>query len=118
MTHKKYCSALVGAYIFHLADAFHLEFKVANRQNFIHNKDLGFEMCCHRKSQSHHHSRGITLYRCVEEFCNTAEIYDLIHLGLDFSFRHPQDSAVQKNVFTAREIRMETGTYFQQGSYS
>mgnify|MGYP001317288154 CR=1 FL=1 len=86
---------------------------VAYCQDLINDQDLRVEMSCHSKRKPHVHTTGIALYRCIDELFYSRKVNDLIEFALHFSFVHPQDRAVEKDIFPAGQFRMKTSSSFQ-----
>ena len=82
MTHKKHCSTF-ACYILHLAQAFLLEFRIANSKYLVDDKDFRLQMSGYGKGQADFHAAAVMLYWSVDEFFYTAKSNDLIKLGLD-----------------------------------
>src|SRR6266403_285085 len=70
-----------------------------------------------RKSQPNIHAAGIVLHRCIDELLDFSESYDFIKLTNDFCPSHPQNGAIQVDVFPACQLGMKPGPYFQQGAH-
>jgi hypothetical protein len=100
MAHKKHRSAMAGD-ILHFAQAFFLEFRVSDGKNFVHDQNLGFQMRRDGEREPHIHPGAIPLHRRIDELLDSGEIDDLVELSADFSFGHPEDGAVQEDVFAS-----------------
>src|SRR5260370_15625040 len=85
----------------HLAEAFLLEFGVADGENFVNDEDLGLEMRSDGKAEAHRHARGIALDRRVEEFLDLGESDDLVEFAADLGARHAKNRADQVDVLAA-----------------
>ena len=101
----------------HLAQAFFLKGGVAHRQDFVHQEDLRLQVGRHRKGQADIHAGGIALHRGVQELLHLGEGDDLVELPVDLRLFHPQDGAVQIDVFPAGEFGMKAGAHFQEGAH-
>src|SRR6266481_3204679 len=55
-------------YVSHFPEALALKFDVADGEDFIHQKNLGFEVRGNREGEPHKHATGIMLHRSVNEF--------------------------------------------------
>src|ERR1700726_26701 len=100
MADKQHRAALLSRKLIHLSETFPLKFCITDRQHLIHDENLGFEMRRHRKSKANVHTRGISLYRGVQEFFDTGESHDFVEFSCDFAPCHAEDGAVQKDVLT------------------
>ena len=115
---KKNREVLALGNVFHLAYRFLLELRIANGEDFIHHQYLRLQERCHRKSQSHRHTRAIALNRGVDIPFAAGEIDDLIEFGLDLCAAHAQDSSVHEDILPSRHLAMEAGADFEQGAYA
>jgi hypothetical protein len=105
-------------HLFHLAEAFFLETRVANRQHFIDNQNLWLQMRGNRKCQSNEHATGVALDGCIYELLDLGERNYFVELAVNLGFFHPQYSAVEVNIFPAAELAMKAGAHFQKTSDS
>src|ERR1700682_5746366 len=62
-----------AAQILHGADAFLLEYGVANRQHLIDDEHVRLEVCGHRKTKPQPHATRIALDGCVDETLHARE---------------------------------------------
>ena len=53
--------------------------------------------------------RGITLHWHVDEFPNLGKVDDLVDLGIDFLFRQAEHGAIDVNILTTGQNRVEPG---------
>ena len=60
------------------------------------------------------HPRGIALDRGVDELADPREFNDVIEYRVDFSLFHSQQGRVQVGVFAAGELRMHSGSHFDE----
>src|SRR5260370_38554513 len=88
-----------------------------NRQDFVHHQDFRIQVGSYRERQADVHSAGVMLHRSVKKFFDFGESNDLIEALGDFGLAHPQNRAIQKDVFPARQFGMKPGTYFEQTSH-
>ena len=70
----------------------------------------------HAKRETHVHSGRVALYRGVNELLDFRERYYLIELATDLGPAHAEYRAVEKDIFAACQLWMETGTHLQQRS--
>src|SRR6185369_7069406 len=54
------------------------------------------------------------LNRRIEKFFGLCKGDDLVKLSLDLSPLHAENCAIQENVFPSSQLRVETGSHFQQ----
>src|SRR4051812_24082923 len=95
-----------------------LERSVANGENFINDQNVRFNMRRDGESEARVHSRGIPLHRRIDELANPREIDDRIQLARNFGTLHPEDRALQIQVFPAGQVKVETGRNLDQRSDS
>ena len=113
MANKENRAAMAGD-IFHFAQAFFLEFRVAHRQDLVHNQNLGLQMRSDGECEPHIHAGAIPLHRRVDELLDAGELDDLVELGADFGFGHPENGAVQKDVLAPAQLGMEPGADLEE----
>src|SRR5919109_4172554 len=75
-------------------------------------------MCSYGEGEAHVHATRVMLHRCVKEFLRLGERHDLLELAVNLYLLHPQDSAVQVNVFPSCQFGVETSAHLQQGAYT
>src|ERR671924_56386 len=75
-------------------------------------------MGSNREGQPYFHTAGIMLHGCVKKPFHFRERNDLIKLGLDLRLLHPQDSAVEVDVLSSRQLGMKAGANLQQASHT
>ena len=97
-----------------LAEALPLEDRVADGEHLVDDEDLGLQVGRHGEGQPHVHAAGIVLARGVEELVDAGEVDDLVELAGDLPPRHAEDRAVQVDVLTAGQLRMEARPDLQQ----
>ncbi len=74
-------------------------------------------MSSHSKSQSHVHAAGIVLHRGVNELLDLGKVDYLIKLLFNLRLLHAQYGAVQIDVFSPGQFRVEAGAHFQKGTH-
>ena len=102
------------SYVAHFPETLFLELSITDRQHLIHNQNFRFQVCSYGKSQAHIHPAGIAFDRSINEFLHSGKINYLIKLRANLGLGHPQNRAVEKNVFASRQFRVETGPHLQQ----
>ena len=60
---------------------------------------------------------GVALDRRVQELLDLGKGHDLVELALDLPALHPQDGAVQIDVFPAGQLRVKAGAHLQERSH-
>ena len=110
--------ATMPADIFHPVETFSLKAGVSHRQYFIHQQDLGLEVSCDGECEPYIHPAAISFHRGIDEFLDFGKRYNVVELSRDLSSAHAENCAIQKNIFTATELRMKTSTDFEQASNS
>ena len=102
----------------HLSQAFLLKLGVADREHLIDNENFGLEVRGDREGEADIHAAAVTFDRCVEKFLGLGKGDDLIELRLNLMAPHPEDRAVQENVFAAGQLGMKPRADFKQRSDS
>src|SRR5579872_112771 len=69
-----------------------------------------------RERQAGMHAAGITLNRRIDEGLNPGEVDDLVELPNDLRAIHAENCAIEKYVFSPRELGVEAGSDFKQRS--
>ena len=93
----------------HLPQALLLEFRVADRQHFVDDQDLGLQMRRDRESEPDIHAGGKSLDRRVKKLFDFGKSDDLVETALDLGAAHAEDRAVEKNVLASGQLGMEAG---------
>src|SRR3569833_1116199 len=94
----------------HPAKTLLLKRRVANREDFIDEENVGIRIDGDRKRQPHLHPRGIDSERFVEEILsNTGEFHDLIEKLRGSLASQSEQGSVEENILRAGEVRVETG---------
>ena len=70
--------------------AFLREHRVAYRQRFVDNQDVGVDVRDHSKGKSHVHAAGIRLNRLLHELPNVRKFGDRVKSLVDFFVAQPQ----------------------------
>src|SRR5580658_1851478 len=102
--------------VLHFAEAFFLEFDVSNGENFVHKQDFRFQVRGYGEGQTHLHSSAEVLQRSIEKALDFGERDDRFFFAFDFAFAHAEDRAAEVDVFTASQLGMNPGAYFQQAA--
>ena len=79
MANEQNRASLLGD-VSHLSHALALERLIPHRQHFVHEQNLGLQMCCHCERQSHVHAAGVALDRRVEELLDLDRILSRVLL--------------------------------------
>src|SRR5438128_3345039 len=103
-------------YVAHLAETFLLEIDVPDGQNFVHEKDFGFQVGGNGKGETDVHAAGVVLHGRINEFLQLCESHDLVKFGGDFAFAHAENGAGKKRVFPPRQFRMEASADLKKAS--
>ena len=101
--------------LFHSPVTFGLEEYVTYRKRLIYDQDLRIYVDGQRKSQTHKHTAGISLYRLVYEISDLCKIQDILQLCIHLFFRISHHGTVHVYIFNSCIIHVETGTQFQKG---
>src|SRR5690242_9102600 len=67
-----------------------------------------------REPESDVHARRIALHRRVDELPQLSEFNDTVELSVDLATSHPENRAVQINVFAPGQLGMKTRSDFNQ----
>src|SRR5688500_10775460 len=102
----------------HLAQALLLKRRVTNGEHFIDDENVGLEVRRDRKRETHVHAARVVLDLRVDEPVDLREIDDLVELRGDLRAPHSEYGAAQEYVLTARELRVEACTHFEQRAHS
>src|ERR1700674_2835185 len=100
----------------HLAEAFFLEVDVADGEDFINEKDFGFEMGGDGEGEAHVHAGGVVLDLRVDEFFEFGESDNFVELAFDLALAHAEDGTGEKRVLAAGQLRMEPGADFEKAN--
>src|SRR6266487_1154149 len=100
--------------VLHLAQTFALECRITYGEHLIDDQDLRFQVRSYCKRETHIHTAGIALHWCVHVAFNSGEIHNLIELFPYLGLGHPQNRAVEKNVFASRQFRVKARAHLQQ----
>ena len=71
-----------------------------------------------RKAQAHIHTRGIVFNRLVNEALHAGKINNGVKFRVNLFRAHTQNGAVKVNIFTPRQLRVETRTNLQHGGHT
>ncbi len=104
------------AEILHAPEAALLKLRVADGQDFIHEQDLGLEMCSHCEREADRHPTRVALHGCVDEPLDASKLNDLRKLLGNLAALHPEDRAVEIDILASGELWMETGSDLEQAS--
>ena len=101
-----------------LVETFFLEIQVPYRQDLIDQQNFGFHVDSNRKPQTHVHTGGIVLNRLVNETLYPGEIHDFVKFTVYLGTAHPQNRAIQIDVFPPGQFGVETGSNLQHGCHA
>jgi len=103
-----------GQHLGHLVMALALERDVADRQNLIHDQNVRADDGRNREAEPGLHAAGEVLDRYIDEFPELREIHDFLEVRLHELRRIAEHRAVQKDVFTGRQLKVKAGAQFNQ----
>lgn len=106
MAHEKDGTAL-ARYGFHLRQALLLEGRVPHGQHLVDYQDLRLQMGGQREGEAHVHPARIVFDRGVDEAVHLGESNNPIELTVHLGPPHPEDRAVEVDVFAAGEFGVE-----------
>jgi len=115
MTDEEHC-APVSCDVFHFSETFFLERRVADREHFIDKKNFRLEMRRYRERQSCVHPRAVALGRRIDELLDLGKAHDLVEAAGNLRAAHSKNRTAQENVLASRELRMKSGSHFEQRS--
>ena len=101
-------------------EAFSREGLVPDGQNLVDDDDFRIHVDRGRKGQAGVHSRRVNLYGSIKKVADLGEICDGVDAVADFRTGEPHDRCVHEDVFTARELGVETGSqseYWRQVTF-
>src|SRR5579864_3505415 len=113
---ENYGPTFLGGHVFHFRETLFLKLGVPDGQDFVDEQNFRIQMCGDGESETHIHSARITLHRSIKESFYFSEGDDFIELSFYFGAGHSENSAVQENIFASGELRMKTGSDFEQSS--
>ena len=116
VAHEQDRATTVGHFA-HATQALLLEFGIAYGKHFVHDQDLGIEVRGHGIAQAHLHAAAVSLDGRIQMVFNATERDDAIELGFDLLPAHAEDGAVEQDVLTAGEFRMEARAHFEQAAH-
>src|SRR5687767_9204534 len=93
-----------------------LKSRVTDRQDFVDDQDLRFNVGGNRKSQARVHPGRIPFHRRIDELTDPREVDDRVHLAGDLIAPHPKDRALQVQILPARQVVVKPGRHLDQGS--
>ena len=100
--------------VLHFPQAFLLKGRISHRQHLIYNKYLCFQVRSYSKSQAHIHPAGIAFHRSIDEFLHSGKINYLVESRANLGLGHPQNRAVEKNVFASRQFPVKARAHLQE----
>ena len=87
---------------------------VAHRQGLIDHQNIRLHARGNREREPHVHATRIGFDGLVDEVLNARELDDGLHLVLDLLGTEPQEGGIQLDVFSSREVRVETGPKLEE----
>ncbi len=98
----------------HLAQTLLLELMVADSKHLIYDEDVAFEMRGDREGESHIHAGAVSLHRQIKEPLHPRKRDDLIEFALDVRPAHPEDGAIEEDIFATGKLGVKASSDFQQ----
>src|SRR4030095_7848358 len=86
-----------------------LKTNIAYRQHLVHDQNLRLQVRRYCESKSHIHATAVTLHRGIEESFDFGESDDFIEFLSYLRLGHAEDNAIEKEVFSAGELRGKPG---------
>ena len=108
------CGATLAQHV-HVIHAPPLKLFVADGDDLVDQQDLRVDVDRHRKAESDVHAARVDLHRFVDEVANAAEVDDLVHRRVHVFAAQPEHGAIEVDVLSAGEIRVESRPEFEQG---
>jgi hypothetical protein len=93
-----------------------LKGSISDCEDLIDEQDVGIEMGGDGESETNKHAARVALDRRIDKSFDLGECDDLIELASDFVTVHTKDRAVEKDIFSTGELRVETDPDLQQTS--
>ena len=114
MTDKNHRTSFFACHLAHLTKTFALECRVADGEHFIDHEDFRIKVRGNGERQTYIHPAAVPFHGGVEKSCDLGEFHNLVEPSQDFLTTHAENSAIEKNILTAGEFRMEAGANFEQ----
>src|SRR5205085_2953920 len=103
---KDYGAPLIGD-LGHFAEALLLKCRVAHGQHLVYQQNLWLKVRSYSKSQPYIHTAAVAFDRRVQKTLQLGKGNNLVKLAFDLAARHSQDRAIQVNIVTPSQFRME-----------
>ena len=87
---------------------------VADAQDFVDQQDLGLEVGGDGECEANVHPTRIALHGHVDEATDSGEVDDVVELRSDLPAPHSEECAVQVDVVTAAQLRVEAGADLEE----
>ncbi len=114
VTDENHRSAFVRGDVLHFSETLCLKLGVAHGQDLVDQKNFGIEVGGDGEGEPHIHSARVPLDRGVEKPFDFGEGDDLIEFSFDLRALHPEDCAVEENIFASGKLRMKTRPDFEE----
>src|SRR5262245_17283680 len=111
MAYEQHCAS-ASCNLTHFSQTFFLKLRVTDRQHLVHDEDLWLQMCGYGKGQPNVHAAAVAFHGRVEKPFYLGKAHDLVEFRLDLCPLHAKDRAVEEDVLTTGQLRMETGANF------
>jgi hypothetical protein len=89
------------------ANAALLKEKIADRQRFVHDQDVGIHMNRHSESEPDEHATGIGFYRAIDEISYFRKLFNRRYALSGLCIGKTENGRVQENVFAPGELRIK-----------
>src|ERR1035441_3865452 len=113
MTYEQH-SAPALAHVLHFAKTLLLKLRIAYREDFVHDKNVRFQVRRHGESKAHIHTAAVAFHRRVQKLLHFGKCHDLVELLLNLHPCHSEDRAVEEDVFPPGQLWVKAGTDFQE----
>src|SRR5690606_25509453 len=100
-------------HVAHLAEAFALKFRVADGEHFIHDQNVGLEMCGDGEGEAHEHAAAVSLYGRVKESLDTRERHNLVKTLCYVAAAHPENASVEIDILATRQFAVKASADFE-----
>src|ERR1017187_7665481 len=114
VAYKQDCAPFLRRNIVHLSQAFLLEARIPDCQNFINYQDFRLKVRSDGKGQTNIHPGTVALDWCVEELLGLGKGNYLIELGFHLGLSHSENSSIQINVLAPGEVWVESTADLQK----
>ena len=81
-------------------------------KELVDQKNFRIKVRRDRKGETHTHTARIALDGCIDEFLDSGKFHNRIKSTVNFRFAHAENCPIQKDIFTAGQLRVKASTDF------